>query len=117
MAGLLKAARWRVGRGRRRVRAMRSARTIEERLVWVFGSPRSGSTWLLRILGDHDAVTPVNEPNLGWYLGPFLSDLPGFGTAALDSHNFTLRQVQDEKPSQTLRRRVRAGVARLPSRA
>jgi hypothetical protein len=100
MAGLLKAARWRVGRGRRRVRAMRSARTIEERLVWVFGSPRSGSTWLLRIRCDHDAVTPVNEPNLGWYLGPFLSDLPGFGAAALDSHNFTLRQVQDEKPSQ-----------------
>lgn len=100
MAGLLRAARATAGRGRRRVRAMRSARTIEERLVWVFGSPRSGSTWLLRVLGDHDAIVPVNEPMLGWYLGPFLSDLPGFGTAALDSHNFTLRQVQDEKASQ-----------------
>jgi hypothetical protein len=100
MAGLLRAARWRAGRGRRRIQAMRSAHTIEERLVWVFGSPRSGSTWLLRILGDHDAVVPVNEPMLGWYLGPFLSDLPGFGSAALDSHNFTLRQVQEEKPSQ-----------------
>jgi hypothetical protein len=79
---------------------MRADRTIEERLIWVFGSPRSGSTWLLRILGDHDGVVPVNEPMLGWYLGPFLSDLPGFGTAELDSYNFTLRQVQDEKRSQ-----------------
>jgi hypothetical protein len=76
------------------------ARTIEERLVWVFGSPRSGSTWLLRILGDHDAIVPVNEPMLGWYLSPFLSDLPGFSAAELDSLNFTLRQVQDEKRSQ-----------------
>ena len=47
------------------------------------------------IMGDHDGVAPVNEPMLGWYLGPFLSDLPGFGSAALDSHNFTLRQVQE----------------------
>ena len=68
--------------------------------MWVFGSPRSGSTWLLRVLGDHDSIVPVNEPMLGWYLGPFLSDLPGFGSTALDSSNFTLRQVQDEKPSQ-----------------
>ena len=68
--------------------------------MWVFGSPRSGSTWLLRVLGDHDSIVPVNEPMLGWYLGPFLSDLPGFGSTALDSRNFTLRQVQDEKPSQ-----------------
>jgi len=100
MAGLLTSARKAAGRGRHRVRAVRTARTIEERLVWVFGSPRSGSTWLLRILGDHEAIVPVNEPMLGWYLGPFLSDLPGFGSAALDSHNFTLRQVQDEKRSQ-----------------
>jgi sulfotransferase family protein len=100
LAGLLKSARSVAGRGRRRVRAMRATRTIEERLVWVFGSPRSGSTWLLRVLGDHDTVVPVNEPMLGWYLGPFLSDLPGFGSAALDSRNFTLRQVQEAKPSQ-----------------
>ena len=85
--------------------------------MWVFGSPRSGSTWLLRLLGDHDAIVPVNEPNLGWYLGPFLSDLPGFGTAALESDNFTLRQVQDEKPSQFFARQFehawRPGLARM----
>src|SRR3712207_8163602 len=39
-----------------------SARRIEPKIVWVLGSPRSGSTWLLRLLGDHGAVVPVNEP-------------------------------------------------------
>lgn len=73
---------------------------FESRLVWVFGSPRSGSTWLLKVLSGHDAVVPINEPLIGWYLGPFLSDLPGGDATALDSSTFTLRRVQADQYAQ-----------------
>jgi hypothetical protein len=86
------------GRVRRRARAARAG--FESRVVWIFGSPRSGSTWLLQLLGEHEAVVPINEPNIGTYLSPFLSDQPGFGAEGLDTQNFTLRRVQANKPEQ-----------------
>lgn len=72
---------------------------IDPRLVWIFGSPRSGSTWLLKMLGDHEAVVPVNEPLIGSYLGPFLADLPGVDAEAFDSSNFILRRVARNDPN------------------
>src|SRR4051794_27467777 len=85
---------------RTRAREFRAGHDLEERLVWVLGSPRSGSTWLLQLLGEHEAVVPVNEPLIGWFLGPFLSDLPGWDTSTLDTANFTLRRVQRDKRDQ-----------------
>ena len=41
----------------------------EDRLVWIFGSSRSGSTWLLRMLSELDCVVPVDDPHLGHHLG------------------------------------------------
>ena len=41
----------------------------EERLTWIFGSSRSGSTWLLRMLSDFDGAVPVDDPHLGHHLG------------------------------------------------
>jgi hypothetical protein len=41
----------------------------EERLTWIFGSSRSGSTWLLRMLADFDGVVPIDDPHLGHHLG------------------------------------------------
>lgn len=41
----------------------------ENRLVWIFGSSRSGSTWLLKMLADLDGVVPVDDPHLGHHLG------------------------------------------------
>lgn len=69
------------------------SRRFEERLVWIFGSPRSGSTWLLSLLAEHRAVVPVNEPLIGLYLGPFLSDWPGIDASDLNSTNFTLNRL------------------------
>jgi Sulfotransferase family len=63
-------------------------------MTWILGSPRSGSTWVLFLIAELDDVVPVNEPLIGWYLGPFLSDLPGFSAAELDADTFTLRQAQ-----------------------
>lgn len=41
----------------------------EDRLAWIFGSSRSGSTWLLKMLSDLEGVVPVDDPHLGHHLG------------------------------------------------
>lgn len=41
----------------------------EERLAWIFGSSRSGSTWLLKMLAEREGVVPVDDPHLGHHLG------------------------------------------------
>jgi hypothetical protein len=41
----------------------------EDRLAWIFGSSRSGSTWLLRMLSELGRVVPVDDPHLGHHLG------------------------------------------------
>ena len=40
-----------------------------EDLTWIFGSSRSGSTWLLRMLAEHPVVLPVDETGVGHHLG------------------------------------------------
>lgn len=47
----------------------RSLERHEDRLVWIFGSSRSGSTWLLRMLSDFPGVVPIDDPHLGHHLG------------------------------------------------
>ena len=42
---------------------------MQTRLAWIFGSSRSGSTWLLRMLADLGGVVPVDDPHLGHHLG------------------------------------------------
>src|SRR5688572_19653880 len=88
------------GRSLRAAQRRAAAPGFESKLVWVFGSPRSGSTWLLQLLHEHDAVMAVNEPLIGLYLGPFLCDQPGFELGGLDVSNFTLRRVQSAKRDQ-----------------
>ncbi|MCW2990501.1 MAG: sulfotransferase, partial [Solirubrobacterales bacterium] len=80
---------------RRRHRAVDAS--FDERVVWLLGSPRSGSTWLLYLLAEHRAILPVNEPLIGFYLGPFMSDLPAMSAKDMDLDNFTLRRVHREK--------------------
>jgi hypothetical protein len=41
----------------------------EDRLAWIFGSSRSGSTWLLRMLAALDGVVAIDDPHLGHHLG------------------------------------------------
>jgi sulfotransferase family protein len=40
-----------------------------ERLAWIFGSSRSGSTWLLRMLSQLRSVVPIDDPHIGHHLG------------------------------------------------
>jgi hypothetical protein len=39
------------------------------RLGWIFGSSRSGSTWLLRMLSQLERIVPIDDPHLGHHLG------------------------------------------------
>src|SRR5262245_61265124 len=43
--------------------------TAPGRLAWIFGSSRSGSTWLLRMLSQLERVAPIDDPHLGHHLG------------------------------------------------
>jgi hypothetical protein len=43
--------------------------TAPGRLAWIFGSSRSGSTWLLRMLSGLERVLPIDDPHLGHHLG------------------------------------------------
>jgi hypothetical protein len=89
---------------RARARVVAARRTIESRLLWIFGSPRSGSSWLLHLLEDHPRAVPVDEPLIGSYLSPFLIDAPGWRPESLDTASFTIRRVQLDKRDQFLAR-------------
>lgn len=41
----------------------------DKRLAWIFGSSRSGSTWLLRMLSELEGVVAIDDPHLGHHLG------------------------------------------------
>lgn len=47
----------------------RKEKIADGRLAWIFGSSRSGSTWLLRMLSELEGVVPIDDPHLGHHLG------------------------------------------------
>jgi hypothetical protein len=70
----------------------------EDRLVWIFGSSRSGSTWLLRMLSELDGVVPVDDPHLGHHLGVW-RPIPLAWAACDDPPDLTtLLDVKADKP-------------------
>ena len=44
-------------------------RPPQDRLTWIFGSSRSGSTWLERMLAEFDELQPIDETGIGHHLG------------------------------------------------
>src|SRR5215212_6583240 len=70
----------------------------ENRLAWIFGSSRSGSTWLLKMLSDLDPVVPVDDPHLGHHLGVW-RPIPLAWAACEDPPRLsTLLEVKAEEP-------------------
>ena len=130
-----------------RLRRDRRFDQFESRLAWIFGSPRSGSTWLLQLLahplvavegrtdpglgverrdapnaGPAQAI-PINEPYIPQHLTPPLFD---DRTAGADVAAVTIHSYRREEPAYFLsddyadvwRPRVRALVlARLAAQA
>lgn len=81
-------------------RRLRGPGRFESRIVWIFGSPRSGSTWLWTMLREFDPIVAMNEPMIGFYLSPFACDAPGVRASSLDAKTFTVRRVQADRPEQ-----------------
>lgn len=54
---------------RRRPTVARDADALESRLVWMVGSPRTGSTWLLNLLMCNPQLKTLDEPLIGAHLG------------------------------------------------
>jgi Sulfotransferase family len=70
----------------------------ETRLAWIFGSSRSGSTWLLKMLSDLEGVVPVDDPHLGHHLGVW-RPIPLAWAACDDPPPLrTLLEVKAEEP-------------------
>jgi len=71
----------------------------EDRLAWIFGSSRSGSTWLLRMLSALDGVVPVDDPHLGHHLGVWRPISLAWATAEFPPDLTTLDRVKHDKDS------------------
>jgi hypothetical protein len=70
----------------------------EDRLAWIFGSSRSGSTWLLQMLSDLQGVVPIDDPHLGHHLGVW-RPIPLAWAACEDPPELsTLLDVKAEEP-------------------
>jgi hypothetical protein len=70
----------------------------EDRLLWIFGSSRSGSTWLLRMLSDLDGVVPVDDPHLGHHLGVWRPIPLAWAACEEPPALCTLPEVKREEP-------------------
>jgi len=79
----------------------------ESRLAWIFGSSRSGSTWLLKMLSDLQGVVPVDDPHLGHHLGVW-RPIPLAWAACEDPPQLsTLLDVKAEEPGYFFAERYR----------
>jgi hypothetical protein len=71
----------------------------EDRLAWIFGSSRSGSTWLLRMLSAVDGVAAIDDPHLGHHLGVWRPISLAWATAEHPPDLTTLDRVKHDKDS------------------
>jgi Sulfotransferase family len=74
------------------------AQSVESRVVWLFGSPRSGSTWLRQMVAEHPSIAALEEPMIGYFLSPFLANEPGNSAEHMDLGNFTMRKLMEDRP-------------------
>jgi LPS sulfotransferase NodH len=80
----------------------------ENRLAWIFGSSRSGSTWLLKMLSDLEGVVPIDDPHLGHHLGVW-RPIPLAWAACEDPPELsTLLDVKAEEPGYFFAERYRS---------
>jgi hypothetical protein len=70
-----------------------------DRLAWIFGSSRSGSTWLLRMLSSLPGVVPIDDPHLGHHLGVWRPISLAWSSAGQPPRLTTLDRVKRDKDS------------------
>jgi hypothetical protein len=69
-----------------------------ERLAWILGSSRSGSTWLLRMLRATGEVVPIDDPHIGHHLGIWRPIPLAWAAADEQPELTTLTEVKRSKP-------------------
>jgi ribosomal protein L34E len=79
----------------------------ESRLAWIFGSSRSGSTWLLKMLSDLEGVVPVDDPHLGHHLGVWRPIPLAWATSDDPPQLSTLLEIKAEEPGYFFAERYR----------
>jgi hypothetical protein len=70
-----------------------------DRLSWIFGSSRSGSTWLLRMLAELPGAAAIDDPHIGHHLGTWRPISLAWAAAEKPPDLTTLRAIKREKPS------------------
>ncbi len=89
-------APWRSGWERRVARSARSfdPDELERRLVWLLGSPRSGSSWLVAQLAELPGVSTILEPLVGRHLA-LTATAPVAGRTGYFLHNELLADQEN----------------------
>lgn len=68
---------------------------VERKLVWMLGSPRSGSTWLMYLLQEPPRITTLQEPLIGAHLGLFASYIVENGQEGIPA-GVRLRDIRED---------------------
>jgi Sulfotransferase family len=70
----------------------------EDRLVWIMGSSRSGSTWLLEMLAELEGAVAIDDPHLGHHLGVWRPIPLAWAAAEERPELTTLAELKRDKP-------------------
>jgi hypothetical protein len=97
------------GLARPRQAAQRSGLLTDDpsRLAWIFGSSRSGSTWLLRMLSELDGMAGIDDPHIGHHLGVWRPISLAWAASEELPELKRLKDVKAEKPSYFFNERYR----------
>ena len=68
---------------------------VERKLVWMLGSPRSGSTWLMHLLWETPRVAVLQEPLIGTHLGLFAAEIVGSSQEGIGA-GVRLKDLRDD---------------------
>jgi hypothetical protein len=74
-------------------------RDTERRLVWIFGSPRTGSTWLSNLLKADPRAIAIDEPTVGVHLATLMLDYVSVQPNAVDASRLRVNDVRADLPS------------------
>lgn len=78
--------------------SVRPVSALERRLVWILGSPRSGSTWLLNLLAFDRRVVKIDEPAIGAHVAVLLGGLIGLRPERVAPDQMRLNDLRAESP-------------------
>lgn len=67
--------------------------------MWIMGSSRSGSTWLLEMLGELEDAVAIDDPHLGHHLGVWRPIPLAWATAEERPGLTTLAELRKDDPS------------------